>query len=310
MSFSISGTTSAVTQELSNIIQNPTADTVVTLDPSYTGNSDGNVFTNWNDAYLAVRDKSGIRYIAFAPQETSTTNTTLFFAGASGTYDMTGIYLSQTTPRAISVAIAPGFTLLNLRGIFAERMTLVCTAMTQNFIEFGPEGGKTGDDMTLQNVSIAGALPAGVFFIRALGDATFTSFAISLVGNVSSSVNIVPLSVRGDTLDLLLLVPSAGAFWFGTSISCTGALQLFCARGELGLPSIKAGWPNVAGAVTYSNVSPVVQTSNRVPNVNDDGAGATNSYALGTLWIDTTTDATFICSNNSDGAAVWTQLTP
>lgn len=42
------------------------------------------------------------------------------------------------------------------------------------------------------------------------------------------------------------------------------------------------------------------------PTVNDD---TTDGYTLGSIWVDVTADKAYICLDNTDGAAVWKEIT-
>jgi hypothetical protein len=46
----------------------------------------------------------------------------------------------------------------------------------------------------------------------------------------------------------------------------------------------------------------------RVVTTSDPGAGD-DGYQIGTLWINTTDDGTFICTDNTAEAAVWKEVT-
>jgi len=43
------------------------------------------------------------------------------------------------------------------------------------------------------------------------------------------------------------------------------------------------------------------------PDANDD---VTTGYSVGSLWIDVTADKVYMCVDETDGAAVWKQLSP
>lgn len=47
-------------------------------------------------------------------------------------------------------------------------------------------------------------------------------------------------------------------------------------------------------------------TSDTAPSANADRL---HGYAVGALWVNTTTQAVYICVSNLNGAAVWTELT-
>lgn len=48
-------------------------------------------------------------------------------------------------------------------------------------------------------------------------------------------------------------------------------------------------------------------TSEDAPAVTDD---VTLGYGAGSLWLDTTGPTLYVCSDGTDGAAVWTELAP
>lgn len=55
----------------------------------------------------------------------------------------------------------------------------------------------------------------------------------------------------------------------------------------------------------YHSVHPKQYTSTSDPTVNED---TSTGYNVNDLWTNTSTDTTFICSDNTDGSAVWTSM--
>lgn len=49
----------------------------------------------------------------------------------------------------------------------------------------------------------------------------------------------------------------------------------------------------------------IARTASRAPNANDD---VNDGLVVGTIWVDTGTNAVYVLANNSAGAAVWTQV--
>lgn len=58
------------------------------------------------------------------------------------------------------------------------------------------------------------------------------------------------------------------------------------------------------GAVPSNRIKKNETTSD--PTVNDDSG---DGYAIGSVWINTTSDEAFICTDATAGAAVWKSMT-
>lgn len=308
MNFSISQPNSTLRSRLTNYLTNPIATTTVILDPSYTGQGgDVNTFTTWDDAYNAVKNVSGVRSIAFATQTTNAGSEDLFFAGAAGTYDMTNIFIEQTTPNTMNINITPGFTLNNLLGIFGYVMSFNVENLTQNFITIPDLPGRVSALFILQSVSITGTFAANTHFLYTAGN--FGTLFIYLTGSIGSILIFSANTFRAENgVDITLDNGRANTFIVPTSISTdTGDLTITGFTSPT-IPALAADYTNVGGAVAFgSNVVPTSQIRNADPTVDDDG---TNGYQMGTIWVNTTANTVFILGDNADGAAVWTQIAP
>lgn len=312
--FTIAQPNADLQSQVINSRQNPSANTTVFLDPSYTGQGNNiNTFTTWDAAYTAIKDISGIREISFVPQSGSTTNAALFFDGATGTYDMTNVFISQATPQSMIVNVTAGFSLNNLLGIYAHVMIINMTSATQNFIVVPDPTPRTTSSFILQNVSVTGAIGAGIYFVYTVGTGAYSRLYIYLLGDYGNTL-IAPASgvvFRAEGgVDLWIEVDPQSTFLTASSVSTdTGDLQMNGAC-SVGIPSLAAAYANVGGTVTFNNTIPLLRLTTANPAVTDDGNSATGSYQMGSIWVNTTAKTVFICNDNSDGAAVWTQIAP
>lgn len=292
--------------------QNPIATKIAYLDPSGATRS-SNVFTTWDAAYNNVKDVSGIRIISFVKQPgDENAGRGSYFNGASGTYNMTNIYLYYDSPLQQLIQPTAGFSLQDLPGIIAVNAPLswAFTDITQNFIVLT----NSNPDVTAKTILFCDQLfavdpPAGTYIIYGTRDAldTYDTVNVRLVGRLITMLTTVRFIRMENGINIIYAIETPNlSFFTAASIETdTGDLTIDQSFQQSSVPLLAAAYANVGGTVTVSTPESVrVHTAAADPTVNDDGNGASN-YAIGTIWVNTTSDNAFICGNNADGAAVW-----
>ena len=67
--------------------------------------------------------------------------------------------------------------------------------------------------------------------------------------------------------------------------------------------------PDAFDIVDWHDVASHNWTATAAPTVNDDVNSTPIAYVVGSLWFDTTADKSYTCLDNTDGAAVWKEVT-
>lgn len=64
------------------------------------------------------------------------------------------------------------------------------------------------------------------------------------------------------------------------------------------------------GAAVWKEITPIAQANLSASSVPTTGDDSNDGYAVGSVWVDTTADKAYICTDPSVGAAVWEVITP
>ena len=310
--FNISNPGSNTQKEFTNIQQFPLATKIAYLDPSYTGLAT-NIFTTWQTAYNDIKNATGIRAISFVKQPGDTlAGQDNYFSGASGTYDMANIYLYYDDARQQSVRPTAGFTLQDLSGIISINGTLsiLPTNITQNFIALTSDPDNLAKNIIFHNILTLGDPPIGTYILytsKNIGD-VYTTMRVIYSGRFIGQLVTNRFMLADNGIDIILdfTTPSL-SFFSASSIETTGDLTIDQLVPLNSIPLLAAAYTEVGGAVAFNMKSIRCKITNANPTVTDDGNGTSN-YAIGTLWVNTATNDSFICANNANGAAVWTAL--
>lgn len=308
MPFAISKPLDAAVQSIQSTLQ---PITTVYLDPAYTGNQP-NIFNNWNDAHAAASRFGGTKTIELAYNADSQS----YFQGASGNYDMTNTYLTSYSKYNFRIKPTTPFTLLNPSGIIAvdSVITLDSSALSQDFILINADDANNFT-IRLTNFSSPYTPPVDKYIIRGVKQTVFDTLTVNIDGEYHIQYPLAsrPWLFGENGLNLKVAFYAYSALTHPTNFITDGGNLLITQSSEAA-PSIcqlAAGYTNIGGAVTINKPpSPFVRVINRDPGVNDDGdGGGSYSYKIGDMWVNTNDGGVFICTNNTDGAAVWKEIT-